>query len=251
MKRYHVDRIITPANHQAYLTPFKAVVTSRRSVRAFTDTHISDQVLNDCLDMALLAPNSSNLQPWQFFVIDTPFIKKQVVKFCMNQNAARTANRLIVVVARTDNWFQHAKDNITFYPVQPVPKVVKTYYQRLMPLNFLRGPLNILSPAKWMLAKTLRQTRGAIIEPVYRDAHLIEWAKSNTMLAAQNFMLALRAYGFDSCPMGGFDEPQLKALLHLSDQHHVVMVIAAGERSEDALYAPQYRFDRDRFIKVV
>ena len=46
---------------------FYEVVSTRRSVRRFTKTPISDEVLNACLDMAMLAPSSSNLQPWQFF----------------------------------------------------------------------------------------------------------------------------------------------------------------------------------------
>ena len=36
---------------------FKSVVKSRRSVRKFTDKAIPADVLNDCLDLALLAPN--------------------------------------------------------------------------------------------------------------------------------------------------------------------------------------------------
>lgn len=250
-QRHHEDPVITRENHAEYLAPFRAVVSSRRSVRLFRDTPIPADVLQDCLDMAMQAPNSSNLQPWQFLLIQTPDIRQQVVKLCMNQNAARTAAELIVIVARTDNWLQHSLDNVRFYPVQPVPKAVKQYYQVLMPISFARGPLNLLSPAKWALIHTLRQVKGPIKEPVYRATDAIEWAKSNTMLAAQNLMLALRAYGFDSCAMGGFDEPQLKQLLNLSDEQHVVMVLAAGERREDGIYSPQYRFPRDRFIQTI
>jgi nitroreductase len=55
---------------------FRKVVMSRRSVRRFDDTPIPDAVLQDCLDMALLAPNSSNLQPWEFHVVKTPAVKE-------------------------------------------------------------------------------------------------------------------------------------------------------------------------------
>lgn len=50
---------------------FKKVVTSRRSVRVFTNTPIPEKIMNDCLDLALLAPNSSNLQPWEFHWVRT------------------------------------------------------------------------------------------------------------------------------------------------------------------------------------
>ena len=83
---------------------FYEVVSTRRSVRRFTKTPISNEVLNACLDMAMLAPSSSNLQPWQFFVIESEEKRQKTVTYCMSQNAAKTANKLIVVVARTDTW---------------------------------------------------------------------------------------------------------------------------------------------------
>ena len=42
------NTIATP-NHTPHLDAFKSVVSSRRSVRIFTDTPISDDVLDDCL----------------------------------------------------------------------------------------------------------------------------------------------------------------------------------------------------------
>lgn len=64
-------------------------------------------------------------------------------------------------------------------------------------------------------------------------------------------VLALRAYGFDSCMMEGFDEPLVKKMLHLNDHQHVVMVIGAGERAEDGVFFPQYRFERELFIQKI
>lgn len=55
---------------------FRKVVESRRSVRKFTDKPIPEDVLNACLDLALLAPNSSNLQPWTFYVVQDAAKKK-------------------------------------------------------------------------------------------------------------------------------------------------------------------------------
>ena len=95
---------------------FKSVVKSRRSVRKFTDKAIPADVLNDCLDLALLAPNSSNLQPWTFYVVKTESKKQILIKACLNQWAARTAAELIVCVARTDRIDEMAKRNINEFP---------------------------------------------------------------------------------------------------------------------------------------
>lgn len=75
----HKDSIATPS-HTPQLQAFREVVESRRSVRRFTDTPIPDDVLADCLRLAMLAPNSSNLQPWEFYVIDSADSRKQAVK---------------------------------------------------------------------------------------------------------------------------------------------------------------------------
>ncbi len=46
---------------------FYSVVRRRRSVRQYTDNPVPDAVIVRALEAALLAPNSSNLQPWEFY----------------------------------------------------------------------------------------------------------------------------------------------------------------------------------------
>ena len=49
-------RYYEAAPHDIDVDNFRKVVTSRRSVRKFTNKPIPQAVLDDCLDMALLAP---------------------------------------------------------------------------------------------------------------------------------------------------------------------------------------------------
>ena len=234
-----------------HLESFKQVIESRRSVRRFTDTPIPDEVLKDCLRMAMLAPNASNLQQWEFYVIDSEEVKKKAVKLCLGQNAAKTSSRLIAVVARTDNWREHSKQIIDEYPEKPVPAKVKRYYEKLIPLVYTQDPINALALVKWGFAKAHRTFKGAVGPPYFTQADQVKWALSNTFLAAENLMLALRAYGFDSCPMGGFDEPGMKKLLGLTRHHKIAMMIGAGERAHNGIYNEQFRFDYDQFVKHV
>ncbi len=242
-----LDDMATPVN-TPQLQAFRQVVESRRSIRRFTNTPIPNAVLEDCLRLAMLAPNSSNLQPWEFYVIDSADKRKYAVKNCMNQNAAETAARLIAVVARTDIWHDHAQQVLREYPDTPVPKKVKDYYTKLVAMDFLRGPMNVISVAKWGATQAIRQVKGPIKSPYYTFDDVKNWATNNTSLAAENLMLAFRAHGFDSCPMGGFDEPAMKRLLSLGENHHIVMMIAAGERADDGIYNSQFRFDQAQFV---
>lgn len=130
------------------LEAFRAVVTSRRSVRRFDTTPLPSEVLDDCLDMALLAPNSSNLQPWEFHVVRTEALRRQLAAACLDQNAARTAQALIVVVARTATWPEHCDLMLENWPEETVPRIVDNYYRKLARIHYRQGPLNLFGLAK-------------------------------------------------------------------------------------------------------
>ena len=51
--------------------------------------------------------------------------------------------------------------------------------------------------------------------------------------------------------MGGFDEPAMKRLLNLSDDHHIIMMIGAGERADNGVYNTQFRFNQEQFVHYV
>lgn len=228
---------------------FRKVVMSRRSVRRFDDTPIPDAVLQDCLDMALLAPNSSNLQPWEFHVIKTPALRKELAVACLDQNAARTAQELVVIVARLETWKEHCDMMLDNWPEETVPKVVQSYYGRLAKIYYNQGPLNILGIGKRALAAVTGLKRAVPRGP-FTHADMKVWAAKTVALGAENFMLAMRAHGFDTCPMEGFDARRVNRMLKLPPDAFVVMVVGCGKRAPDGVYHPRIRFDRERFIKT-
>ena len=83
---------------------FKNVVEGRRAVRVYDATPIPEEVMRECLRLALLAPNSSNLQTWVFFWVRSADKKAKLVEYCLSQPAAKTAQELVVAVARPDRW---------------------------------------------------------------------------------------------------------------------------------------------------
>ncbi|WP_428385939.1 nitroreductase family protein [Nevskia ramosa] len=243
--RYH-----EPAPVGIDVEAFRQVVTSRRSVRKFTDKAIPKAVLDDCLDMAMLAPCSSGLQPWDFYVVKSADKKRKLVKACMSQLAAKTAAELIVCVARMDRVGAFSKQMLRDWPMPDVPPLVKRYYQ-LIPYNYAPGPLN-----SFALVKKAAFAAGGLVAPVPRGpctrAEVRLWAAKSTALACENLVLALRAHGYDSCMMEGYDEVRVAKLLGLDDdQAFPIMVIGAGERAEDGVFWPQLRFERSLFVHEV
>lgn len=242
----YVERAI-PCNKEE----FKKVVTSRRSVRIYTDEVIPDEIVEECLDLALLAPNSSNLQPWEFYWVKSTEKKFKLKQYCFNQGAARTAPTLIVCVARPDHWKLGQKINLDYFSQRGnTPKNVRTYYEKLVPFTYGNGPLNIFAPFKKLLITFLGFFRVVPRGPFGFNGNRL-WATKTTALACENLMLSFRAAGYDTCPMEGFDEVRVKRLLNLPRQASVVMVVSAGKRAENGVYAEQFRGAKNLFIKKV
>ena len=242
--RYH-----EPAPTGIDLESFRQVVISRRSVRKFTDKPIPQAVMDDCLDMALLAPCSSGLQPWEFFVVRSKDKKAKLVKACMGQLAAKTAAELIVCVARTDRIEEFSRKMLREWPMPDVPKLVQRYYQ-LIPYNYAPGPLNSFAMVK-KAAFSVGGLVAAVPRGPYTKSEVELWAAKSTALACENLVLAFRAHGYDTCMMEGFDEVRVRKLLNLGDASFPIMVVGAGERADDGVFWPQVRFERELFVHEV
>lgn len=243
------QRYYEPAPTDMNVEAFRQVVTSRRSVRKFTNKPIPQAVLDDCLDMAMLAPCSSGLQPWEFYVVRSKDKKAKLVKACMSQYAAKTAAELIVCVARTDRIGDYAQKVLHDWPTASIPPLVRRYYQ-LIPYNYAPGPLNSFGMLKKAAVKV-----GGLVTPLprgpYTSKDLELWAAKSTALACENLVLAFRAHGFDTCMMEGFDGDRVSKLLKLPSSALPIMVVGAGERADDGVFFPQIRFDRQLFIHEV
>jgi nitroreductase len=230
---------------------FKAVLESRRSVRVYTEDIVPVHVVEEALDAALLAPSSSNLQCWEFYWIADPPRKVQLAEACFNQPAARTANVLIVCVARTKTWKKVRQQMLDYFKTQPeVPKAAVEYYRKLVPFVYSQGFLGIYGFLKWLVFSVAGFFRPVPRGP-FGEHGMQLWAVKSCALACENIMLSFRAQGYDSCPMEGFDEVRVKDLLQLPNDAIVTMVVSAGKRAPNGVYGPRIRFNRDQFVKRI
>ena len=231
---------------------FKTVVESRRSVRVYTNEEIPEKVIQECLDLALMAPNSSNLQAWEFYWVKNKDKKEALVKACLSQPAAKTAAELIVAVAKTNTWDKHSKEMLEYFKKSDTktPKSAIQYYKKITKLAYNQGPLGIYGFLKRILLFFIGINKPIPREPVC-EADMKIWAHKSTALACENLMLALRDYGYDSCPMEGMDSKRVKKILGLGSKSYITMVISAGKRAPNGIYGPRIRFAREKFIKTV
>ncbi len=234
---------------------FKKVVESRRSVRVYTKEPVPEHVMRECLELGLLSPNSSNLQPWEFYWPRSPEKKALIVEACLSQPAAATAQELVVCVARTKTWKQNAKLMLKEFDGaeakgQKIPGSIRSYYGKLVPIAYAQGPLGIWGMLKSLIMWVRGLSTATPREPTSHSDMKV-WASKTTALAAQTLMLAFRAYGFDTCPMEGLDSARVKKALDLPKDALVVMVLSVGKRAPNGVYGPRVRFESARFIKEV
>lgn len=228
---------------------FEKLIQARRSVRVYKEEKIPEDIVQKCLDAALLAPNSSNLQPWEFYRIKSPEKKKEVAAYCLNQPAARTAQELIICVARRDTWPKHAKQMLEFMKKEQdeIPASVESYYSKLVYLANTIGPFGVLGCLKKLIIFISRFTK-VVPGGNSSKADLRVWMHKSTALACENLMLAFSAYGYDSCPMEGFDEKKVSKFLKLPKEAEPCMIISAGKRADNGVYGPRIRFPKEQFV---
>lgn len=227
---------------------FEEVVRARRSVRQFLEDPIPEDIVEKCLELALLAPTSSNLQCWEFHRIKSSELREKLNHAFFNQPAVRKAPELIIAVARTRTWKRSQKLMLeTFEKQENVPEAAWDYYKKLVPMVYDNGPLGIKGFLKKIVFGIMGFFRVVPREPT-NEAELRTWAVKTTALACENLMLAFSSYGYDTCPMEGFDSKRVKKLLGLPRDAVLVMGVSAGKRAEGGIYGPRIRFDKDLFL---
>lgn len=229
---------------------FHDVVTSRRTVRDFLQDPVPQEVLDRCIDAARLAPSSSNLQPWEFVVIRDPEARQAANAACLDQQPAKTAPILVALVMHRDTWRRNRNEILRVFESRgPLRKSQAAYYRKIIPAIYTTGPLGLLGPLKRGFSRLMSLFRPTPNFMSRSDIRVM--AHKSTALAAATFMLALRAEGFDSCPMEGFDPWRAKALLGLPRGAEVNMFLAVGKRSEKGVWWDRVLMPREWAVREI
>lgn len=229
----------------------------RRSVRVYNpDIDLDTDIVKNCLKDGTLAPNSSNMQLYEFYHITSKPLLKTIAVACMNQNAAATAKQMVVVVVRKDLWKQRVKANKTYLlnlfgkkkqdEYSTREKFALNYYSKIMP--FVYGDfLGIFGRVKYVIAWIT-----GLFKPSYRQLRKSDMrvvAHKSAALAAQTFMLRMASEGYDTCPMEGLDSIRIKKALSLPLQSEINMVISCGIRKPEGIYGERFRIPFEEVYK--
>ncbi|MGG0643815.1 nitroreductase family protein [Sporosarcina gallistercoris] len=198
--------------------PLSEVIHARKSVRKFeSDYHIAPEVIEEMLQEAILAPSSSNLQPWRFIVIQDPEAKKKIKEFSFNQEQMETSSAIIAVIGDTEMY--HNIDEI-------------------YGANLQAGYIDEVN--------VQRQIDNAkALYPSAPTAARLTIAAFDAGLVSMQLMLIAKAKGYDTVPMGGFDKAQFAKEFNLEDRYVPLVLIALGKAA-----APAYGSSRLPLEKI-
>ena len=184
---------------------FLDVIQARRSVRTYDPTiQISREEMTEMLELATLAPSSSNLQPWRFLVIDKPELKQKLLPIAYNQQQVVEASAVIAVLGDVESY----------------KKAEKIYGQAVeagfMPeetaKSFIESTVGMYSNLPSEVARQIVCTDGGLI--------------------SMQLMLVARSKGYDTVPMGGYDQAKFIEAFGISEQYVPVMLIAIGKATK-------------------
>lgn len=225
------------------------ILDFRRSVRAFDPKKdIDPNIVQQCLQQATLAPNSSNMQLWEFYHINDKDKLKQLSEACFDQPAAKSAEQMVVFVVRRDFWKKRAQANLDH--IQKNKKInskgkvsekedfAVKYYKKLIPFIYSLTPA-IIGQIKYLIFWIT-----GFFRPVYRQVRKSDMrivAHKSVGLAAQTFMLGMAEQQYDTCPMEGFDSKMIRKILNLPRKAEINMVISCGIRLPEGVYGERFR----------
>ena len=182
-------------------------ITSRRSVRNFDSAvHITHDELLGMLDEAARAPSSVNMQPWRFLIVESEEARKKLLPLMrLNKRQTRDASDLIVI----------------FGDLECYRKAEEIYGQAAE-----RGILPRLM-AKAQLAAIVPAYRKFTREKMTRVVHI------DSSLMAMQLMLVAREHGYDTNPIGGFEEDRIAETFGLDPNRYVpVIILAVGKAAK-------------------
>ncbi|MEG0249598.1 MAG: nitroreductase family protein [Peptostreptococcus sp.] len=183
---------------------FSDIVFNRRSVKVFDENYkISNEEMLEMIEEATKAPSSVNMQPWRFMVVQSQEGKdklRPLIRFNVRQNDTSSA----MVIVFGDMKCYEKGEEIFGRAVQ----------EGLMPQEIKDQTLGLFMP----------------VYKNYSKEKMNDVVKIDGSLAAMQFMLVARAHGYETNPIGGFEEDQIAEAFGLDSEHYVpVLIIAIGK----------------------
>ncbi len=206
------------ASDSAHEKALSKAIRERRATPSFLPDPVPESDLKKILAAGLSAPSAYNLQPWRFVVVRDAAQRVRLRQAAMNQPKVEEAPVVMVACADLEGWRSGNLDEII----------------RISQQHGYGDEARYESMRK-NIAKFFGSVPGAAggLAPDFAV-----WANRQTMIAFTTMMWMAEVLGYDTAPMEGFHEDQVKAALGIPDHVRVVALLAIGHRKgDDKLFA--------------
>ncbi|PFK46029.1 NAD(P)H-dependent oxidoreductase [Bacillus cereus] len=179
---------------------------------------ISDEDFHFILETGRLSPSSFGFEPWKFVVIQNQDIRNKLLPVAWGaQKQLPTASHFVVILARKKEEMIYNSSYISNFMknIQQLPEEV---------ITMKRG-----------FYKEFQENDFQLLES---DRTMFDWASKQTYIALGNMMTAAAQIGIDSCPIEGFQQEKVDAILKeegiiSDDTFGVSVLVAFGYRLEE------------------
>lgn len=76
---------------------FKRIITERRSIRRFTEQHVTEEDIRELIDCARYAPSDTNSQTWKFTAVLNRNLIREIEQLTWDELHKRAAKQKIKV----------------------------------------------------------------------------------------------------------------------------------------------------------
>lgn len=210
--------------------PLSQVVQERRATISFEDVPIHSADLEKIIQAGLEAPSGYNMQPWRFVVVREREQKKKLRQAAFGQSKVEEASAVIVACGDPHGWKNGDLDE-------------------MLRISAEHGFADQASHGR-----TRQAVSGLLGNPPGKvgglEPDLGVWVNRQTMIAFTTMMWTAETLGYDTAPMEGFMEDQVKALLKIPERVRVVALLAIGRgKGPEKSYAGRFNPARTVFAE--
>ncbi|MGH9642029.1 MAG: nitroreductase family protein [Terriglobales bacterium] len=207
---------------------FSQAIRDRRATPSFLPDPVPEVDLEKILAAGLAAPSAYNLQPWRFVVVRDPEQRRRLRAAAMNQPKVEEAPVVIVACGDLDGWKTgDLEEVIRLAQAHGCADDARCASIRKNVTRFFAAPPG---------------SSGGVAPD------FAVWANRHTMIALTTMMWMAEVLGYDTAPMEGFDEGQVKSALAIPEQVRVVALLAIGHRrGTDKVFAGRFPITRTVF----
>lgn len=199
---------------------FSKLIDKRRSANNFIeDIKMSEEDIRPILEDVKLAPSAFNLQHTNYIVVLDEEKKEKVREAAYGQYKVHSASAVILVLGD------------------------KEAYKNTANLNQGMVDLGIINACE---LDNIVNENAKFYEERGQE-FMKEEAIRNASLSAMLFMLAAKNRGWDTCPMIGFDQQQMRALFNIPETHEIALMITIGKEKESSRRLRGYRKPVEEF----